>query len=211
MKNKHISIIGLGFLIICMLSPTMLFSDDSNTSLVGSWTLNQSLSDDPKEALKKSRSKMRGGAGRRSGGMGGGRGGYGGGMGGDYGPGMGRNASSGGNDARKHLKQGVLTAQNLKITMSDTEFMLDTGKGEPDKYLIDGRGTPLDKELTVVLAGWENDQMVVEKTTGGGQKMFERYTVSSSGSQLHVAISMQRPNSTDMINIQKVFDRLEEQ
>lgn len=215
MLIRILSGIGIVSLVTSLLTPTLLFSDDSETSLSGRWVLNQSMSDDSEEVFNKSRSNMRsgrGGGGRGPGGMSGGRGGSGPGMGGSsggYGREMDPGSRSGGDDdARRLLQQAVLTSEKLTITLSDIEIMFDTGQGEPKKYLIDGRGTPLDKELTVVFAGWENDQMVVEKTTGGGQKLIERYTVSSSGSQLHVAISMRRPNSTDMIKIQRVFDRI---
>jgi hypothetical protein len=208
---------GLISVLILSMNPTLGFASDANPQLAGSWELNQSLSDNPEEVFKKAAStkgNMRGGGGgygKRGGGGGGGYGKHGGGSGGGrHSSGMSGGGRGSDNEGREKLPmQGVLMAQALEITLSDTEFVLDTGTGIPQSYLIDGNGTPLDNELTVVFAGWEGDQMVVEKTTGGGQKVFERYTVSPSGSQLHVAISMRRSDSTGLINIQRIFNRRE--
>lgn len=208
MKTARSTIFNLFVILTLSLTPSIMLANDEKPVLAGAWELNEALSDDPNKAFKKTEGRSRSGRGE-GGRSGGGRRGGGSGKGGSRGSSMNNDSESDGSGQKSAPKKGLMTAKMLDISLTETEMLLKTDTGVIESYLIDGRGTPLDKELTVVLAGWEENQMVVEKTSGGGQKIFERYTVSPTGSQLHVAISIQRPTSSERIKITRVFNRIE--
>lgn len=217
--NRSISL-EFYILLFLLLAPTQMLANDIKPDLSGSWQLNQAMSDDPKEAFKNARKKMRkqgrkgmgdemrsagwpsgdgpGGKGKREG-----RGGF--------GERMKKGRGAFGDDKNSSKMQGVLIAETLDITLTETEITFVVDANDAQVFLIDGRGTPLDENMTVVLAGWEGDQMVVEKTSGGSRKRFERYTVSPDGSQLHVAVSIEQSISQKPIKILRIFDRIDVQ
>lgn len=145
----------------------------------GTWVLDKSASDDPKQVMRSARAgrgkpsfrRTRGNAGQRPGARGGpGRGSF------------GSRPERGG--SRRGKSDGgtpiaALSAEQLEIRHADPELVIATDRGGERKFITDYRRSSSisamgDSDQRVVTAGWEKDVLVIESRSAGGRVVVQR-------------------------------------
>jgi len=176
----------------------------SQPSLVGAWTLNKDLSDQPAERT--------GGEGREGGHAGQGRRGGGGRHGGG---GFGSGGWGGGSSAngrtpedvermRSALRDEMQAAEHLTITQSGTTVIMTAGDGRTTRLSTDGKkikdeSTKIERKTT-----WEAGKLVSEINGLGQGKITETYSVDAERQQLHMALHIDAPQRKTTLN--RVYD-----
>jgi hypothetical protein len=152
--------------------------------LDGVWTLNEELSEDPREKMHEA---MRSGRGK-----GGGRGGPGGGMGrGGGGGGGGRGGMGDPEQMRRRMEDRERAARRLEIRGADPGIVIRYADGSERTLFPDGkrhrRETGVgDLETT---ARWKSDgRLVVKARTERGQEIEETYEIEPYAHRLHVTV-----------------------
>ena len=168
-------------------------ADFQVTSIVGSWTLNRSLSDSPID-------RMQGRGGRGGGatgafGRGGGRGGggFGGGFPGGGFPGGGSGAQKDPEEAarRQEALRAVLDApDHLTIVRTDSMLIITTGEGNTTRLSPDGQAIKDESTHTERRTRWENGKLF-SVISGSGPKMTEIYSADAGHRELLVVIQVE--------------------
>ena len=194
-----------------------------DVDLSGTWALNKQLSADTQGAIAHAIAEARsnvGGRGNRSGGMRGGKGGTRGSMGG-VGPGGSGDRRSG-KGSRVDTGQAVEPRERLDV-------LVDELSPSSDVVVIEQSATELivqygvlwqyrhlfGEELKVSIAGydgkrlsgWQEQQYVVETKTENGSKVHERFSISSDGGQLQIALKLDSKLFSNPITVTRVYDR----
>jgi len=183
-------------------------------ALVGQWTLNADLSEDPREKMQEAMEKLRGGGGGGRGGGMGGRGGRGGGMGGGGGRaggggGMDGGGGRGGQEGRRLPAPTFFSAKELTIThiapavaIVEPDGLVRTLQPDGEKYQVEhGEGE--------VKTRWKGDALVVETKTERG-KMKETWSGSPQTGLLTVKLEIE-PGGGRMpkVEVRRVYDPAE--
>lgn len=190
-------------------------------ALVGQWTLNADLSEDPREKMQEAMQKLRqGGGGGRGGGMGGGGGrgggmgsggGRGGGMGGGGGRGGGMDGGGGrgGQEGRRPPAPTFFSAKELTIThiapavaIVEPDGLVRTLQPDGEKYQVEhGEGE--------VKTRWKGDRLVVETKTERA-KIKEAWSVSPETGRLTVRLEFEAGGGRmPKIEVDRVYDPVE--
>lgn len=188
--------------LLFMFGPS-LANADSKPDLSGTWELNAAMSEDPKEKLRqagKSAGRTGGGRGR---GFGGGGRRAGGSKGGSRDGGLRDSGASQGMNGL--MSNSTLMAKTLEIQQEALQVTLSYGD-QVMTFNTDGQGTMLADGASVALAGWEEAQFVIEKTVNGGPKIFERYTLSPDGKQLHVGVTIKSERLPKPVVVYRIYD-----
>jgi hypothetical protein len=173
-------------------------------SLVGAWTLNRELSDQPEERSTEDRD-----AGDRRGGRRGGGGGFRGGFGGG-GRGRGGDGGRGGFDpeqtarAREAMKDILNPPAHLTIVQPENMIIITGPDGRttrlsPDDKKIKDESTKIERRTK-----WDGGKLVSEISGLGTGKIVESYSVDAERHQLHVTI--RRDNDRRPLTINRVYD-----
>jgi hypothetical protein len=177
-------------------------------ALVGQWTLNADLSEDPREKMQEAMQKLRqgggmgGGGGMRGGGMGGGgmRGG------GTRGGGMGRGGGEGQRPPRPSMptlsKELTITHIAPAVAIVDPDGLVRTLQPDGEKYQVEhGDGE--------IKTRWKGDRLVVETKAERGKRK-ETWSVSPETGRLTVHLEVE-PGGGRMpkIEVDRVYDPVE--
>jgi hypothetical protein len=176
-------------------------TETGRQALVGQWTLNPDLSEDPRERMQQAMQERRQGRSGGGGGMGrGGRSGGGGGRGG----GAGR-----GGEGRRPPMMAFCSASELTIphvapavAIVEPDGLVRTLQPDGEKYQVEhGEGE--------VKTRWKGDHLVVETKTGRG-KMKETWSVSPETGLLTVKLELE-PGGGRMpkVEVNRVYDPAE--
>ena len=188
----------------------------SRPDLSGEWILNESLSDDPREVMKKQFSGGRGGGrgggsgggGDRSGG-GGGRGGMGGQRGGNRGSDMGWEAGGGGEEK---TQDGNFTPdmKSLQILLADPELNITDSRNRTSLYYTDGRECEIwtDKGLVKAEATWTGAILMVKSEPENGPSRVEEYMIVPESGRMIVSRTITPPQGGQSVIIKMVYDRV---
>ncbi|MEM7246352.1 MAG: hypothetical protein AAF533_13465 [Acidobacteriota bacterium] len=184
--------------------------------LSGQWTLNQELSDDPREMMRRQRGQGADGRDgrsgrterRRGGGDGfSGRGGQGG-RGGRGGEARSRGGQRrGGSEGRRSGGSSVLRDTSLEISQEGSAVAVTTPRGlrllDPATGFVTVAGGDAAPEGTNV--AWEGNELVVRTPRGERGEVVERWSVSADGKQLTLAVTLPR-RSGEPLTLRRVFD-----
>lgn len=177
-------------------------------ALVGRWTLNADLSEDPREKMQEAMQKLRqgGGMGRGGGMRGGGMGGGGMRGGGRGGGGMGRGGGEGQRPPRPEMptvsKELTITHIAPAVAIVDPDGLVRTLQPDGEKYQVEhGDGE--------VKTRWKGDQLVVETKTERA-KIKETWSISSETGRLTVRLEFE-PGGGRMpkVEVDRVYDPVE--
>lgn len=183
-----------------------LEKQDKKPNFSGVWLINSSLSDDPRELMKKARKKNAGG---NSGGMGRGGGMGGGGRGKE---GSGKGAGRGKMAASNDMKPGMVSySAILIIEHKEPVFILTGSKGVSHKIYTDFRGINVSASGGMnqqqIIAGWEENVLVVETINNVSENnSTESYHLNAKKQQLHVLSAINLSHASQPITIKRVYD-----
>lgn len=214
MKKTDKRLVAVISLLALLGHTPLALASDNTPNLNGSWKLSKGLSDAPETVVGKvsSGNSIRDRAGGRGENRGRGPGQRAAGM-----PGQGprgtdqvRAAGKPANHEGKAnpLLTDMMSAEELNITITGSEFVVDTGNGNPQPMtLVETENSPTTRDLEKGYAIREGDEIVVHKVMDKDRKMTESYSVSPSGEMLYVVITAMRPDSINKINLLRVFNR----
>ena len=164
----------------------------STSSIVGAWTLNKDLSDNPPDRIQGNA----GDSGRRAGGTGGGRrgGGFGGGRrGGGSGGGRGAGATTSPEDAQR-MRDAMSALRDapdhLTIVQGGTLVIITAGDGRTTRLSPDGKKVKDESTKIERRTKWDNGKLVSEITGLAPGKMTQTYSVDPDVHQLRVAMQI---------------------
>jgi hypothetical protein len=164
-------------------------------SIVGGWTLNKDLSDQPQEGLGNG-DNARGASpagGRRGGGFGGG--GSGGRRRGGFGGGGGNGGYTGNPDdlsrARDAIRDVLNPASHLVIVQADTMIIMTAPDGRTLRLSPDNKKVKDDTTKIERRTKWVGDKLVSELTGVGSTKVTETYSIDAELHQLRVAAQIE--------------------
>jgi hypothetical protein len=179
----------------------------ASPSIVGAWTLNKDLSDQPRGGDEEGRE---GREGRRGGGYGGGgrRGGGGFGGGGFGGQGRGGTGETRSPEEiqrlRNALRDELRAAQHLTITDSGSTVIMTADDGRTTRLSTDGKKIK-DESTNVERKTKRDGGKIVSEISGLGQgKITETYSVDPEHNQLHMTLDIEgRQGKT---TVKRVYD-----
>ena len=167
----------------------------------GMWLLDKSASDNPEEIIKASRDKRKKPSAFSGGGMPG------------RGPDMGRR------DFTKPPFDGMddkhptveLTVEHLEITHSDPELRIVADHSDEQAIFTDLRGTSITAlgglQQKIVIAGWEDNELVIETRTLGGSATVQRLRLLENPRRLERVTEMPSPGpGGEPIVIKQIFN-----
>ena len=178
-------------------------------SIVGSWTLNKDLSDQPPA---RDRAEGEDGGGRHGGG-GYGRGGFGGGFGGGM-RGAGRRGGTGGGgmnpeDAqrmREAMRQELAAPEQLTIVQADAIILITSGDGHTTRLSPDGSKVKEENTGNERKTKWDSGKLVSEISGLGPGKITETYAVDPETHRLRVTIQMPRGRNGQERTNNRIYD-----
>jgi hypothetical protein len=188
--------------------PVISFAQSQPSSIVGAWTLNKDLSDQPPTGEQGSGEN---GSGRRDGGGYGGRGGFGGGMrggrrGGMGGMGGGSNMSPEDAQRMRQAMRDELTAPDqLTIVQSDAMILMTSQDGRTVRLSPDGKKIKDDNTKIERKTKWDGDKLVSEVKGLGRGTITESYRVDPETHRLTVTIQMPGRNGQER-TLNRVYD-----
>lgn len=163
----------------------------------GTWQLNEELSEDPRDQMRKQTGE-RGGRGGNGGGTRGGGGRSSGGQGRDPG---------GMQERFQSMKQRV---EILEIQHHDPEMAIGFGDGTRRTLFTDGRkmGDNLESGVFEAKAKWRQASSVVfEAENAVGQKITEIYELDASGQRLEVTTRIEGGDRRPDMSLKRIYDR----
>jgi hypothetical protein len=171
---------------------------DAN-SIVGAWTLNKDLSDEPPSGNGEGGGQnggqngqsRHGGGGGHGGGM---RGGYGGGGRGGYGGGGGGRAQMDPEAAarmREAMRDIVNPPASLTIVQSDTTYVLTGPDGRTTRLSADGKKIKDDNTGIERKTKWDGGKLVSEISGAGPGKITQSFSIDPEHRQLHIVAVLQ--------------------
>jgi hypothetical protein len=163
---------------------------DKPASLIGAWTVNKELSDDPRDQATDRDGRDRS---RRGGGGGFGRGGGGGRRGGGFGGGQ--RASSDPEQAervRAALRDIMSPPDHLTIVEAGTLIVITGADGRTTRLSPDGKKIKDESTKVERKSLWTDGKLVSEISGLGSGKITETYSVDPDRHQMRVAVQMER-------------------
>lgn len=177
-------------------------------SLVGAWTINKDLSDQPQDGSSDDRGGDQRPARRGGGGFGGG--GFGGGRRGGGGGGRGGDGARGGFDpeqmarVRNALRDITNTPEHLTIVQTDSMIILTGPDGRTTRLSADGKKIKDESAKLERKTKWDAGKLVSEISGLAGMKLTELYWVDPGRHQLHVTVHNDDDRRPLMIN--RIYD-----
>jgi hypothetical protein len=170
---------------------------DAN-SIVGAWTMNKDLSDQPTSASgqgggQNGQGRHGGGGGHGGGGRGyggGGRGGHGGG-GGYGGAGRAQMDPEAAARMREAMRDIVNPPETLTIVQTDTTFVLTGPDGRTTRLSADGKKIKDDNTGIERKTKWDGGKLVSEISGAGPGKITQSFSIDQEHHQLHIVAVMQ--------------------
>ena len=168
---------------------------DAN-SIVGAWTVNKDLSDQPSSGNGQSGGQNGGqsGQGRHGGGGGHGggmRGGYGGGGRGGYGGGRAQMDPEAAARMRDAMRDIVNPPESLTIVQTDTTFVLTGPDGRTTRLSADGKKIKDDNTGIERKTKWDGGKLVSEISGAGPGKITQSFSIDPEHHQLHIVAVLQ--------------------
>ncbi len=176
-------------------------------SIVGAWTLDKELSDQPQDQAENDGGGSQGrrdrsGGGFRGGGFGGGRGGFGRGGRGD--------GARGGVDpeaaarVRTAMRDLTTAAERLTIVQAEKLVIVTSQDGRTTRLAPDGKKIKDESTKIERRTKWDGEKLVSEITGLGDAKITETYYVDPERHQLHV--TLQSENGRRPLMLHRVYD-----
>jgi hypothetical protein len=170
----------------------------------GRWTLNPELSDDAHEKMREAMEGKRGGGpgGGPPMGPGGGRGGPG--RGGRMGPPPG----SGGGDPSEAMQPIFEPAEEMTITQSEPEIVVDEKFGRMRTFHPDGKAYKTENGTAELKTQWKDGKLLVETKHARGGKVTETWELVRDRGRLVMTLRLEggfRP----ALSLKRVYDRAE--
>jgi hypothetical protein len=161
---------------------------DKAAPLIGAWTVNKELSDDPRDRAAEGNGRERG----RRGGGGFGRGGAGGRRGSGFGGGQRGSDPEQAERLRAALRDITRPPDHVTIVEAGTLIVITGGDGRttrlsPDGAKIKDESTKIERKTV-----WTNGKLVSEISGLGSGKIIETYSVDPDRRQMRVAVQMDR-------------------
>jgi hypothetical protein len=181
--------------------------ETDSASIVGVWTLNRDLSDQPPERPQGDDQRGRGGPGGRRGGGGFGRGGSGGGF-----PG-GRGSGGSPEEQRRRVEavRAIMDAPaRLTIIRTDSLVIVTTGDGRTTRLSPDGKKIKDESTGIERKTKWDGDKLVTEMTGAGPGKITETYAIDREHGRLNVTLQMENSRGPNAGVMHRVYDRLQQ-
>jgi hypothetical protein len=183
-------------------------------SLVGAWTLNKDLSDQPPgrgdQAATGDRSGGTSGGSRRGGGGGGGgygrRGGGGFGGGGGNGSGMASVSPEEMARMRDAMRDITQPSDHLTITQTESMVVLTGADGRTTRLSPDGKKVKDDNTKIERKTKWDGAKLVTDVSGLGPNKMTQTLSVDPESHQLRIAVQIEGGRSSQPRTITSVYD-----
>jgi hypothetical protein len=194
--------LGIVVGIVTMLS-LPLAAGKEPPDLGGTWTLNERLSEDPREKMREAR------GGPSGGGMGGGRG-RGGGMGGGMGGGREMPEGMDPEAMKRRMQEAARASRTLMIAHEEPRLTIRFADGRERTLYTDGRKQTRESDFgdLETRAKWKKDgRLKVEATNEQGRKINEIYRCSSGEGRLYVTITMKGDGRMPDVTFDRVYDR----
>lgn len=176
-------------------------------SLVGAWTLNKDLSDQPNDRRPDGQDRPRGG---RGGGGFGGRGGRGGGFGGGFGGGRGGSAFGGNPEEMRRrmdaLRDMMQAPDHLTIAQTDSLVIVTGGDGRTTRLAPNGKKIKDESNGAERKTKWDGGKLVTEITNVGPGKITETYVVDVEKHHLEVTLQTDSSRAPNGGMVHRVYD-----
>jgi len=192
-----VSSVAVGALLIVNVGAAGLAPSTPSHAIVGAWTLNSDLSDQPVRGDQGDSDRGRRGDGGRGFGGGGrrGGGGFGGGRAGGRGGGMGRGASVNPEDMAR-MREAIrdLTDPSNHLTIVETESMIviTSADGRTTRLSPDGKKIKDDNTGIERKTKWEGDKLTIEiGGLGPAGKATQTFSADAESHQLRVVVHME--------------------
>jgi hypothetical protein len=184
----------------------------TKSALVGAWTLNKDLSDQPpRRGEQDDTGRGRRGDGGRGFGGGGGRGrGRGGGFGGG---GMGRGGGGNGMNPedmarmREAMRDIVEAPEHLTITETGSMVVITAGDGRTTRLSTDGKKVKDENTKIERKTKWDAGKLVSEISGAGPGKITQTFTADPESRQLRISVQMEGGRGGQARTIAHVYDR----
>jgi hypothetical protein len=163
----------------------------AGADLAGRWNFNKDLSDDARQKMREGMEKRGGPSGAPP--MapgGGGMGGPGGGSGGRGGTG-GPPVAGGAGDPREAMRAILEPAEELSITQSESEIVVDEKFGRMRRLHPDGKRYKTDNGAAEIKSFWKDGKLVVETKRARGASATETWERVPDGSRLIVNVRLE--------------------
>ena len=182
-------------------------SSEAPPDLSGDWQLNEELSEDPREAMRRSRSG-RGGFGAQGRGGGGGRGG-GFGRGGRGQGGFGRGGGRGGEQQGRGGAGGE-RMNRFSLEHQDPQLTFRFEDGQARTLTTDGETRTHQHPSGEVRteASWRGNQLVIKRQHDGGRKVKETYQLDAESGRLLVTTKLE--GGARSMSFRRVYDSVAE-
>jgi hypothetical protein len=186
----------------------------AQTPILGAWSLNKDLSDQPPSQSSSNDSGNRngGGTGRRGGGGGYG-GGFGGGMrGGHRGGGMGQGQGNSGMSPedqqrmREAMRDEMTAPDHLTIIQTEKTIVITTQDGRTTRLSPDGKKVKDDNTKIERKTKWDSGKLVSEINGLGPSKITETYLFDPDTHHLRVTIHTDAKGNRPEMNMTRVYE-----
>jgi hypothetical protein len=189
-----------------LLAPAARAVQPQPSAIVGAWTLNKDLSDQPPAG---DRSSGENGGGGRSGGYG--RGGSGGGMhGGGHRGGMGGGGSAmSPEDAermRAAMRDEMTPPEQMTIVQSDSMILMTSSDGRTLRLSPDGKKVKDENTKIERKTKWDGAKLVSEVNGLGRGKITETYAVDPETHRLTVSLLIEGGRNNQTRTVNRVYD-----
>ena len=183
--------------------PAALALQPQSSAIVGAWTLNKDLSDQPPGA---DRSNGENGGGRHDGY---GRGGSGGGMHGGHRGGMGGGSAPSPEDAermRAAMRDEMTPPEQMTIVQSESMILMTSQDGRTLRLSPDGKKVKDENTKIERKTKWDGAKLVSEVNGLGRGKITETYTVDSETHRLTVSLLIEGGRNNQTRTLNRVYD-----
>jgi hypothetical protein len=179
--------------------------------LSGRWVYNQELSDDARQKMREGMQRGGGpGGGERGGPGGGGIGGPGGGMGGRGGGPMGPPPGGmDGDDASESMRAILEPAEELGVTQSGSEIVIDEKYGRTRRLHADGKKYKTNNGTAEIKTSWKDGKLLVETKGGPRGGVIETWELVPDRSRIIVMVKMEGGFGPS-VTLKRVYDRARE-
>ncbi len=118
--------------------------------------------------------------------------------------GMRRGDQNGEGPRQRRMTRGV-----LEISQTEDEITIGTPDGRSTMLYTDGRTTTKElrggREVTII-ANWNGDELVIERTMPNGAALTESYSVSADRQQLYVDMRIESDRLAEPQEFRRVYD-----
>jgi hypothetical protein len=194
--------LGIAALLATWLAVESRAQAPEKTSLVGAWTRNRELSDQP-AARDRGDQRDRGGRGRM------GRGGFGGGRGG-FGRGGGGGARMGNPEEMARMRDAMRTimqpGDHLTITQTDSMIVITDQDGRTTRISPDNKKIKDDNTHIERKSRWDAGKLISEVSGAGRGKITQTFSIDPDAHQLRIVVEAEGGRDNQKRTVTHVYD-----